>query len=346
MKAFAHTASYDAAISQYLQSRLAQDKAEPDPLVIVSPRTATLRYGENPHQHAALYRQAGPANGSVAGAQQLQGKPLSFNNLVDADAALQCVSGFVDPACVIVKHANPCGVAVGEDSKSSYESAFSCDPTSAFGGVIAFNRKLDEASAMTIIDKQFAEVVIAPEIDASALKTLAQKPNIRVLECGAAGIRTQEWEVRSLAGGGLLLQEHDTLALDEAELKTVSEKTASDAEMRDLLFAWSVVKFVKSNAIVYTKGNLTLGIGAGQASRVMSAQIAALKAEEQGFSLAGAVMASDAFFPFRDGIDAAAERGISAVIQPGGSLRDDEIIQAANDHGITMIFTGTRHFRH
>jgi phosphoribosylaminoimidazolecarboxamide formyltransferase/IMP cyclohydrolase len=344
-KAFAHTAAYDAQISGYLRQRLEAASAYPEHLVLAWRRKALLRYGENPHQSAALYVDGAAPPGSIAAAAQLQGKPLSFNNLVDADAALQCVRSWTEPACVIVKHANPCGVAVAADLESAYARAFSSDPTSAFGGVIAFNAALDEATAEAILENQFAEVIVAPQVAERAHDVLARKPNIRVLECGSKSPGAPEWDLKSL-DGGVLVQERDVAQIAQSELKTVTTRSPSAAEIRDLLFAWKVVRHVKSNAIVFARERGTLGIGAGQMSRVMSVRIAALQAADREFALRGAAMASDAFFPFRDGLDVAAEHGISAVIQPGGSLRDDEVIAAANEHGIAMVFTGRRHFRH
>jgi phosphoribosylaminoimidazolecarboxamide formyltransferase/IMP cyclohydrolase len=343
-KAFAHTAAYDAQISSYLRSRLDPSLPYPERLALGWQRKTLLRYGENPHQSAALYANAA-APGSVAAATQLQGKALSFNNLVDADTASQCVRSWEEPACVIVKHANPCGVATGKDLATAYEKAYACDPTSAFGGVIAFNGIVDTETADAILDNQFAEVIVAPRVADPARDVFAKKPNMRVLECGAATRGATEWELRSLEGG-ILVQERDTAELIEAELKIVTRREPSAAEMRDLRFAWRVVRFVKSNAIVFARDGATLGIGAGQMSRVMSVRVAALQAAERDFALTGAVMASDAFFPFRDGIDVAAESGIGAVIQPGGSVRDEEVIAAADAHGIAMVFTGMRHFRH
>ena len=344
-KAFAHTAAYDAHIASYLRSRLTTATPFPETLVLSARRKTLLRYGENPHQAAALYVDAAPGSGSAAAAVLLQGKPLSFNNLVDADSALQCVLCFAEPACVIVKHANPCGVAVDDAPEDAYEKAYAADPTSAFGGVIAFNRPVDEATANAILESQFAEVIAAPRIADPARDVFARKPNMRVLECGAARSAALEWDVRSL-DGGLLVQERDTASVSEADLRTVTERAPTAAEMRNLLFAWTVARFVKSNAIVLAREGRTLGIGAGQMSRLMSTRIAALQAQERGFPLAGAAMASDAFFPFRDGLDAAADHGIAAVIQPGGSMRDDEVVAAANERNIAMVFTGRRHFRH
>ena len=346
-KAYAHTAAYDGQIAMWLSPR-AEDPATPE----AWPRTfhaslqlaSALRYGENPHQRGALYVEAGAGEGIVATARFLQGKELSYNNLADADAALECVKAFDAPACVIVKHANPCGVAVAADLMTAYDRAFAVDPTSAFGGIIAFNRELDAATAAEILKRQFVEVVIAPAIAADALPHFAKKPNVRVLACGplrpAGGL-----EYKRIAGG-LLVQDADTDSLTAADLKVVSKRAPSEAELRDLLFAWKVAMYVKSNAIVYARDLQTVGIGAGQMSRVVSARIAGLKAAEAGLQVAGSVMASDAFFPFRDGIDAAAAAGIAAVIQPGGSMRDAEVIAAADEHGMSMVFTGRRHFRH
>jgi phosphoribosylaminoimidazolecarboxamide formyltransferase/IMP cyclohydrolase len=345
-KAFAHTAAYDAQIASYLRGRVDDAAAAyPDRLVRAWQRKSLLRYGENPHQTAALYVDSAAPPGALAAASLIQGKPLSFNNLTDADAALACVRSWTTPACVIVKHANPCGVATGKKLKSAYERAYSSDPTSAYGGVIAFNRALDARTAETILDNQFAEVIVAPKIEALAVDVLEKKPNIRVLECGEKAAREHEWELKAL-DGGVLLQERDLVELAKKELKTVTKRKPTKPELRDLLFAWKVVRHVKSNAIVLAQDQKTLGIGAGQMSRVMSVRIAVLQAEDQKFSLKGAVMASDAFFPFRDGVEVAAKAGVKAVIQPGGSVRDEEVIMAANKHGIAMVFTSRRHFKH
>ena len=348
LKAFEHTSRYDAAISRYLRSHGAASDAWPDPLELRWQLVERLRYGENPHQSAALYRTAATRGGTVASARQRQGKQLSFNNIVDADAAFQAVNAFDAPACVIVKHANPCGVAVDASPALAYEHAYRTDPTSAYGGVIAFNRPLDEAAANAILGRQFAEVIVAPEVDARALAALASKPGIRVLEAGTrAGVTGDgaELEIKTI-DGGVLLQQRDDGRVDLAAAKVVTRRAPSAEELADLAFAWTVVKFVKSNAIVYARGGATLGIGAGQPSRVMSARIGALKAAEAGLQIQGAALASDAFFPFRDGVDAAAESGVRAIVQPGGSIRDDEVVQAADEHGIAMVFTGMRHFRH
>ena len=305
-----------------------------------------LRYGENPHQDAAFYVDQQAPPGSLARAKQLQGKALSYNNIADSDAALECVKQFDDPACVIVKHANPCGVAVAGNILEAYEKAFKTDPTSAFGGIIAFNRPLDAKTAEAIVDRQFVEVIVAPAIGADAAAVISAKKNVRVLETG-------DWASRSVAGfdfkkvsGGLLVQNTDLGVITADDLKVVTEKAPTAEQVRDMLFAWTVVKYVKSNAIIFCKDGMTIGVGAGQMSRVYSTKIAAIKAGDEGLDVKGSVMASDAFFPFRDGIDAAAEHGLSAIIQPGGSMRDDEVIQAANEHGLAMVFTGMRHFRH
>ena len=305
-----------------------------------------MRYGENPHQSAAFYVEHTSAKASVATARQLQGKALSFNNVADTDAALECVKSFEEPACVIVKHANPCGVAVADSIRDAYDRAFTTDPTSAFGGIIAFNRPLDGETAAAIVERQFVEVIVAPRIEAAALAPLASKENVRVLECGefpAAPCAAFDFK---RVTGGLLVQDRDTGTVAGGDLEVVTRRVPTEAELRDLLFAWKVVKFVKSNAIVYCRDGMTIGIGAGQMSRVYSAKIAGIKALDEGLEVRGSVLASDAFFPFRDGIDAAAEAGITAVIEPGGSMRDDEVIAAADEHGMAMVFTGMRHFRH
>ncbi|WP_018994510.1 bifunctional phosphoribosylaminoimidazolecarboxamide formyltransferase/IMP cyclohydrolase [Thioalkalivibrio sp. ALJ2] len=344
--AFNHVARYDAAISNYLSALDEDGEAEPFPgqLNATFERVEALRYGENPHQRAAFYRDPAPAPGSLASYRQHQGKSLSYNNLADADAAWECVRQFEAGACVIVKHANPCGVAVAPTQLMAYERAFQTDPTSAFGGIIAFNRPLDGDTAHAIVSRQFVEVVIAPEITPGALRALATKKNVRVLEIPPAA--TAPGLDYKRIGGGLLVQDADRGSLADAELKTVTARAPSEQETRDLCFAWQVAKYVKSNAIVYARDEQTIGVGAGQMSRVYSARIAGIKAADEGLQVAGSVMASDAFFPFRDGIDAAAEAGITAVIQPGGSMRDDEVIAAANEHDIAMLFTGMRHFRH
>ena len=345
-KAFEHTAMYDGAIANYLGAQLDTSSKFPRTFNTQFKKVQDMRYGENPHQNAAFYIEHEPTEASVATAHQVQGKALSFNNIADTDAAIECVKAFQDPACVIVKHANPCGVAMGTDITEAYEKAYSTDPTSAFGGIIAFNRELDASTAQRIIDRQFVEVIIAPSVSISAAATLARKPNVRVLSCGdLPHLHVAELDYKRVTGG-LLVQDRDLGQILEADLKIVSQRMPTEAEMHDLQFAWKVAKYVKSNAIVYCKGGMTIGVGAGQMSRIYSAKIAGIKASDEGLEVKGSVMASDAFFPFRDGIDAAAEAGISAIIQPGGSMRDDEIIAAADEHNISMIFTGMRHFRH
>jgi phosphoribosylaminoimidazolecarboxamide formyltransferase/IMP cyclohydrolase len=348
-KAFAHTAHYDAVIAQYLQQRQEREADEfPAQLTLAYERQQELRYGENPHQQAALYRNPTARGASVVSARILQGKELSYNNIADADAAIECVRQFAEPACVIVKHANPCGVAVAANVLEAYRAAYRTDPTSAFGGIIAFNRHLDAPTAEAIIGQQFAEVIAAPRVDDGALAALAGKANLRVLELGDLAIDTEEeFELRTVTGG-LLLQQRDLdrSHLNPASLKIVTRRQPTPLEFADLLFAWQVVQFVKSNAIVFARDRSTVGVGAGQTSRVYSTRVAALKASDERIDTHGAAMASDAFFPFRDGIDVAASYGIAAVIQPGGSRRDDEVIAAADEHGMAMALTGIRHFRH
>ena len=344
-KAFAHTAGYDTAITRYLSDVEANDTLG-ERFLHAGDRIRQLRYGENPHQEAAFYRDQSPAAGSLAAATQLQGKALSYNNIADSDAALECIRQFAAPACVIVKHANPCGVAVNKTIGEAYERAFATDPTSAFGGIIAFNRPLDGPTARTIIDRQFVEVIVAPEIDDDAQSVLRRKKNIRVLRTGDwADDERARFDFKKVSGG-LLVQTRDEGMINAVDLTVVTDAQPNDRQLVDLRFAWRVAKFVKSNAIVFCKDGMTIGIGAGQMSRVYSTKIAAIKAHDEGLSIAGSVMASDAFLPFRDGIDAAAEHGIAAIIQPGGSRRDDEVIAAANEHGLAMVFTGMRHFRH
>ncbi|MBT8106806.1 MAG: bifunctional phosphoribosylaminoimidazolecarboxamide formyltransferase/IMP cyclohydrolase [Gammaproteobacteria bacterium] len=348
-KAYAHTASYDTAIADYLSNSLGDDILG-ERFLYSGSLAEKLRYGENPHQEAAFYIDQRATPGSLATAKQLQGKALSYNNIADSDAALQCVKQFEAPACVIVKHANPCGVAVAEDIGGAYEKAFRTDPTSAFGGIIAFNRPLEQKTAAAIIDKQFVEVIIAPSVEAGALEACAAKKNVRVLEVGSweaspATLAPAGFDFKKVSGG-LLVQTSDLGRITAADLKVVTEKTPTPEQIQDMLFAWTVVKYVKSNAIIFCRDNMTVGIGAGQMSRVYSTKIAAIKAADEGLEVNGSVMASDAFFPFRDGIDAAAETGIAAIIQPGGSMRDEEVIRAANEHGLAMVFTGMRHFRH
>ena len=348
-KAFEHTARYDGVIASYLGARDGTDSppaAFPRTLNLQYAKSQEMRYGENPHQGAAFYVEHARAQASVATARQLQGKALSFNNVADTDAALECVKSFEEPACVIVKHANPCGVAVGDQIRDAYDRAFTTDPTSAFGGIIAFNRPLDAETAAAIVERQFVEVVVAPRIEDAALVPLARKENVRVLECGEfPAVSRAVFDFKRVTGG-LLVQDRDTGTVAGENLEVVTRREPTEAEMRDLLFAWKVVKFVKSNAIVYCRDGMTIGIGAGQMSRVYSAKIAGIKALDEGLEVRGSVLASDAFFPFRDGIDAAAEAGITAVIEPGGSMRDDEVIAAADEHGMAMVFTRMRHFRH
>ncbi|SFF55662.1 phosphoribosylaminoimidazolecarboxamide formyltransferase / IMP cyclohydrolase [Fontimonas thermophila] len=348
LKAFALTARYDAAVSAYLSSLQDDGTRTPFPgvLGLQFDKRQDLRYGENPHQRAAFYVERQPESGTIAAARQLQGKELSYNNIADADAALECVKSFTAPACVIVKHANPCGVAVRATIREAYEDAFRTDPTSAFGGIIAFNRELDGDTAKLIVERQFVEVIVAPQISAAARAAVAAKHNVRLLECGAfPAQRATAWDFKRVAGG-LLVQDIDALDIGDGGLRVVTRRAPTPAELRDLRFAWQVAKFVKSNAIVYAKNQMTIGIGAGQMSRVYSAKIAGIKAADEKLEVSGSVMASDAFFPFRDGIDAAAAAGITAVIQPGGSLRDAEVIAAADEAGMAMVFTGVRHFRH
>ena len=345
-RAFAHTAAYDAAISAWLQAHpdyADETAAFPSQITLGFDKRLDLRYGENPHQKAAFYSEGLEAPG-IAGARQLQGKELSYNNIADADAALQCVAQFDAPACVIVKHANPCGVAVADDIGTAYQRAYSTDPTSAFGGIIAFNRPLDNATASAIIGQQFVEVIIAPSLAEDAAPTLQSKKNIRVLLADTSTVAPGLDMKR--VGGGLLVQTPDDLRLEAGDLKVVSAREPRPDEIRDMLFAWRVVRYVKSNAIIFARDNMTIGVGAGQMSRVYSTRIAAIKAGDAGLDVAGSVMASDAFFPFRDGVDAGAEHGISAIIQPGGSIRDEEVIAAADEHDLAMVFTGVRHFRH
>jgi len=356
-KAFAHTAAYDAMVAKYLTGQVqgaqagppdsdAPASGYPQELVLRFEKKFDLRYGENPHQTAAFFVDPSASAASVSTARQLQGKELSFNNIADADTALECVRQFEIPACVIVKHANPCGVAVAPTAAEAYDRAYKTDPTSAFGGIIALNRPLDAETTRAILDRQFVEVIIAPKIQADALTLLAAKANLRVLETGELGRQVESAaDLRSVAGG-LLLQSQDAGSVSGDGLRVVTRRQPSEEETEDLLFAWRVCKYVKSNAIVYARGRMTLGVGAGQMSRVVSSRIAAMKAREEGLDIDGAVMASDAFFPFRDGLDVAAEFGIRAVIQPGGSMRDAEVIAAADEHGMAMVFTGMRHFRH
>ena len=355
--AYEHTASYDGMIANYFgkmlpaygdkESNPTFDKKAKFPRTFNSQfiKTQDLRYGENSHQDAAFYVEANPEEASVSTAVQLQGKALSYNNIADTDAALECVKEFEEPACVIVKHANPCGVAIGDNILAAYEGAYKTDPTSAFGGIIAFNRELDAETAEAIVSRQFVEVIIAPTISDAAAKVVATKPNLRLLACGQWNSKTTGFDFKRV-NGGLLVQDTDQGRVTQEELKVVTKRQPTEDEMRDLQFCWKVAKFVKSNAIVYVKNNATIGVGAGQMSRVYSAKVAGIKAADENLEVKGSVMASDAFFPFRDGLDAAAEAGITAVIQPGGSMRDDEVIAAADEHKIAMVFTNMRHFRH
>ena len=348
VKAFEHTAGYDGMIANHFGARDTDNTARDfsDTFNVQYFKTQEMRYGENPHQKAAFYTEANPTEASVATAKQLQGKELSFNNIADTDAALECVKQFDQPACVIVKHANPCGVSVAVDIGTAYDLAFATDPESAFGGIIAFNRELDAKTAEAICAKQFVEVIIAPSVSADALAVVAAKKNVRLLECGTWGDRRpQDFDYKRV-NGGLLIQDRDNGMITSQDLKVVSKRVPTASEMTDMLFAWKVAKMVKSNAIIYAKNNQTVGVGAGQMSRINSARIAGIKAEHAGLEVVGAVMASDAFFPFRDGIDNAGQAGISCIIQPGGSMRDDEVIAAADEHGMAMVFTGMRHFRH
>jgi phosphoribosylaminoimidazolecarboxamide formyltransferase/IMP cyclohydrolase len=361
IKAYEHTAAYDGAIANYFGRRVPGGSADfPRTFNLQFAKAQELRYGENPHQKSAFYvergidqaSQAGSSvDASIATAKQLQGKELSYNNIADTDAALECVKQFDQPACVIVKHANPCGVATADAIGAAYELAYATDTESAFGGIIAFNRELDAATAQTIVDRQFVEVIIAPSVAEGVGAIVAAKKNVRLLVCGPLAIwekgsaTTSDFDYKRV-NGGLLVQDRDLGLINASDLKVVTKRQPTAQEIGDLLFAWKVAKFVKSNAIVYCKDGRTIGVGAGQMSRVNSARIAAIKAEHAGLQVAGAVMASDAFFPFRDGIDNAAKVGISCVIQPGGSMRDDETIAAADEHGMAMVFTGMRHFRH
>ena len=346
-KAFAHTAAYDAMVAGYLGSGAGTVAAFPAALALSFEKRLDLRYGENPHQRGAFYAERPAPAGTVAAARQLQGKALSYNNIADADAALECVKQFTKPACVIVKHANPCGVAVSPDGiGQAYDRAYRTDPTSAFGGIIAFNRALDAATLKAILDRQFVEVVIAPAIPAEVATLAASKPNVRLLETGAWPETPAAFLDYKRVAGGLLVQDADLAVVRPDALKVVTQRAPTEAQLHDLVFAWKVVKFVKSNAIVYAKDRQTIGVGAGQMSRVYSARIAGIKAADEKLEVRGSVMASDAFFPFRDTVDAAAEAGITAIIQPGGSMRDPEVIAAADAHGLAMVFTGIRHFRH
>ncbi len=345
-KAFSHTAAYDSAISNYLTAINADGtrSAYPAQINFNFAKVQDMRYGENPHQSAAFYRDLNAGQGGIADYTQVQGKELSYNNVGDADAAWECVKTFEQPACVIVKHANPCGVAIADTPLNAYQLAYTTDTTSAFGGIIAFNRELDEATAAQIVANQFVEVIIAPSASEAALKITASKQNVRVLTVPLS-FSANQFDFKRVSGG-LLVQSPDTLNVQASQLRVVSKAQPSAAQLQDLLFAWRVAKYVKSNAIVFCKNGQTLGVGAGQMSRVDSTRIAAIKAKNAGLSLIGSVVASDAFFPFRDGVDVLAEAGATAAIQPGGSMRDEEVIAAADEHGLVMVFTGYRHFRH
>jgi len=346
-KSFAHTSKYDAVVAEYLGKHVEGLEGFPEHLLLRFSRAQSMRYGENPHQKAAFYVEPNAPQGSVASARQLQGKELSHNNIADADAALECVKSFEGlPTCVIVKHANPCGIAQAGDLLEAYDRAYATDPTSAFGGIIAFNQVLDAVTAKAIIDRQFVEVIIAPGIAAEALQILAAKQNVRVMDCGQwLTVAAPALDFKRVVGG-LLVQDRDDGCITRDDLRIVTKRAPTEQEIIDLLFAWKTCKFVKSNAIVYAKDRQTIGIGAGQMSRVYSARIAAIKAADEGLEVKGSVVASDAFFPFRDGVDSAAAVGVTAVIQPGGSVRDGEVIAAADEHGLAMVFTGMRHFRH
>jgi len=343
-KAYAHTASYDTAITRYLSQSLGDD-AMGERFLYSGGRSEILRYGENPHQNAAFYVDQQAIPGSLAAAKQSQGKALSYNNIADSDAALECVKQFKDPACVIVKHANPCGVAVARNIFDAYEKAFKTDPTSAFGGIIAFNQSLDAITAKAIIDQQFVEVIVAPSIDDDAAAALKNKKNVRVLRTGDWEPAVSGFDFKKVSGG-LLVQGSDMGRIAADDLEVVTSKVPTPEQVEDMLFAWTVVKYVKSNAIIFCKDNMTIGVGAGQMSRVDSSHIATRKAEDAGLRVEGAVAASDAFFPFADGVLQLADAGIGTVVQPGGSIRDEEVIAAADEAGISMVFTGRRHFRH
>ena len=342
-KAYSHTAEYDGMIANYLGQQ--NDRVFPETMHFTFNKKQAMRYGENPHQSASFYAESKPNVGTVAAAKFIQGKELSFNNIADTDAALQCVKQFDAPACVIVKHANPCGVAIADTIADAYQKAYRTDPTSAFGGIIAFNRSLDADTAKQILDQQFVEVIIAPGMEAGVTDVLSAKPNTRVLDCSSTTTPLTGFDLRKVSGG-ILIQDQDNAVVTASDLKIVTQRQPSEQEIRDLLFAWKIVKFVKSNAIVYVRDEQSIGIGAGQMSRVYSAKIAGIKAQDENLVVPGSVMASDAFFPFRDGLDAAHQAGITAVIQPGGSRNDDEVIAAADEHGMAMVFTGIRHFRH
>ncbi|MBE0494150.1 MAG: bifunctional phosphoribosylaminoimidazolecarboxamide formyltransferase/IMP cyclohydrolase [Thiomicrospira sp.] len=347
IKTFEQTARYDGAIANYFGTMFSKDQTDRFPRTFNTQfiKKQSMRYGENPHQKAAFYVERNATEASVSSATQIQGKELSFNNIADTDAALELVKTFEQTACVIVKHANPCGVSIGASLFEAYDRAYKTDPTSAFGGIIAFNRELDAQTAQAIVDRQFVEVIIAPSISTEAQAIVEAKKNVRLLACGELSDQQAAYDYKRVTGG-LLVQDRDLGMISESDLKVVTKIAPTAEQMQDLLFAWKVAKYVKSNAIVYVKDGMTIGVGAGQMSRVYSAKIAGIKAADEGLEVKGSVMASDAFFPFRDGIDAAAAAGIKAVIHPGGSMRDEEVIAAANEHGIAMVFTGMRHFKH
>jgi len=346
VRAYEHTAAYDGAIANYLGTRVNGGSEDfPRTVNLQFEQVQTMRYGENPHQRAAFYREHKPDGACIATARQIQGKALSYNNVADTDAALECVKTFSEATCVIVKHANPCGVASADTLLEAYQRAFATDPESAFGGIIAFNRELDSDTARCIVEQQFVEVIIAPRISDAAADAVASKKNVRLLACGTFGNVVADRDFKRVSGG-LLVQDRDLGRVTEDDLRLVSRVQPDAGQLQDLLFAWKVAKYVKSNAIIYARQGQTIGVGAGQMSRVNSARIGIIKAEQAGLVVSGSVMASDAFFPFRDGIDNAAAAGVSAIIQPGGSMRDDEVIAAADEHGIAMVFTGMRHFRH
>lgn len=346
IKAYEHTAAYDGAIANYFGHKVPGGNDNfPRTFNSQFTKAQDMRYGENSHQNSAFYTEKNPAAGSISTSQQLQGKELSYNNIADTDAALECVKQFAEPACVIVKHANPCGVAIADNIGDAYNKAFATDTESAFGGIIAFNRELDGATAAAICERQFVEVIIAPSVSREAIDVVTAKKNVRLLECGPWEKSVADYDLKRV-NGGLLIQDRDLGVITEADLKIVSKRQPTETEIRDLLFTWKVAKFVKSNAIVYGHDGRTVGVGAGQMSRINSARIAGIKAEHAGLEVEGSVMASDAFFPFRDGIDNAAQAGIHCVIQPGGSIRDDEVIAAADEANMAMVFTSMRHFRH
>ena len=347
IKTFEQTARYDGAIANYFGTMFNKEEEDNFPRTYSTQfvKKQSMRYGENPHQKAAFYTERDQTESSISTATQIQGKALSFNNIADTDAALELVKTFTETACVIVKHANPCGVSIGASQFEAYDRAYKTDPTSAFGGIIAFNTELDAETAQAIVDRQFVEVIIAPTVSEEAKAIIEAKKNLRLLACGKLAEQEAAYDYKRVTGG-LLVQDRDLGSITRKELKVVTKVAPTEKQLDDLLFAWKVAKYVKSNAIVYVKDGMTIGVGAGQMSRVYSAKIAGIKAADEGLEVPGSVMASDAFFPFRDGIDAAAAAGITAVIHPGGSMRDQEVIDAADEHGIAMVFTGMRHFKH